>query len=142
MSNNFRGYMYKALKNNVIFPNQYIQFKTWKSTPNQREEIKAYRDDNTRQLYRFTASGKKTVFSHTIRGPIHLADKIAIQNWFTSNEEAADHEQRKIHLEYWNDEDNMYKTGWFYRPNLTFPIIRIDDDDIIYDEIQLDLIEY
>lgn len=142
MSNNFQGYLLKALKNNVVFPHQYIAFKTWKSTPNQREELKAYRDDNTRNLTRITAAGKKSVFSFTIRGPIHLEDKIIIQDWFYNNEETADHEQRKIHLSYWNDEINNYKPGWFYRPNLTFPIIRIEDDDIIYDEIQLDFVEY
>lgn len=141
MSNNFQGYLFKALKTNTIFPNRYIKFDSYETTPNQREEIKAYRDENTRKLYRFPASGKKTVFNFTIR-PLHLEDKIAVQKWFTDNEESADHEQRKIHLLYWNDEDNIYKEGWFYRPNLKFKIIRVEDDDILYNEQTVDLIEY
>lgn len=144
MSSPFRGYLYKSVKTGQPFPNQYIQFNTFKTTPNQREEIKAYRDDNTRDLTRITAEGKKSTFKHKTRKSLHLNDIIAIQQWFDGAEEstAEAHEQRKVELEYWDNENFVYKSGYFYRPNLEFPIIRIEEDDIIYDDYELKFIEY
>jgi hypothetical protein len=123
-----------------VFPNKYIQYNSWSSTPNQREEIKAYRDDNTRNLTRITAAGKKSVFSFKVRSPLHLDDKIEIQRFFTDFE--LDKEQRKVNLRFWDDEHNTYKTGTFYRPNMQFPIMKITDDDIIYGELTIECIEY
>lgn len=137
---NFQGYLLKGLESNTVFPHNYIVFSSWSSTPNQREEVKAYRDDNTRNLVRITASGKKSIFSFDTRANIHLADKKAIHNWFYANE--TDHIARKMHLQFWDDENNVYKSGYFYRPNIPFPIVRITGDDIIYGSMHIDFIEY
>ena len=136
----FQGYLLKGLQTNTVFPHQYIVYSSWSSTPNQREEIKAYRDDNTRNLVRVTASGKKSVFSFDIRENIGLADKTAINKWFYDNE--TDHTARKIHVQFWDDEKNEYKSGYFYRPNMPFPIVRITSNDIIYGSMHIDFIEY
>lgn len=136
----WNGYLFKAVSTGTIFPHKYIDFGTWESTPNQREELKAYRDDNTRDLIRVTASGQKSVFQFKTRSNLTLAEKMEIQNFFTSAE--SDTTQRRITLQYWNDEINDYKTGDFYRPNLKFPIKRIENGTIIYDAITIDLIEY
>jgi hypothetical protein len=136
----FKGYLLRATKTNTRFPAKYIEEGTWSSTPNQREEIKAYRDDNTRDLYRVTAKGKKSIFSFSTRPNLHLADKIVIQNFFYENESNV--EERKINLEYWDDDNNTYKTGDFYRPNMPFKIIQYSNDDIIYDSFDFDFVEY
>ena len=142
----FKGYLFKKTvgsgtsAHDVPFPNKYIALDTWDSTPNQREEIKAYRDDNTRNLTRITAQGKKSKFTFKTRKYLHLAEKKEIQKFFTDSEE--DQNQRKIQLTFWNDESNSYKTGYFYRPNMTFKIYKITDDDIIYNEMSFELIEY
>ena len=138
---NFEGYLFKKTVTqgtsivDVPFPNRYIALDTWSSTPNQREEIKAYRDDNTRDLTRVTAQGKKSKFSFKTRKKLHLNEKKEIQQFFTSSE--VDANQRKIQLTFWNDESNSYKTGYFYRPNMEFKIYKITDDDIIYDEADI-----
>jgi hypothetical protein len=141
---NFKGYLFESCDVNFntldIFPNKYIQYNSWSSTPNQREELKAYRDDNTRNLTRITATGKKSVFSFKVRSPLHLEDKKAIQKFFTDAE--IDPEQRKINLRFWDDENNEYKEGTFYRPNMQFPIIKITEDDIVYGELTIECIEY
>lgn len=144
MSTRFAGYLYKSVRTGEIFPLKYIQFNTWKSTPNQREEIKAYRDDNSRDLTRITAAGMKSVFEHKTRKSLHLADKQIILDWFHRAEEptAEGHTQRKVRLEFWDDENDVYKEGTFYRPNMDFKIIRIEPTDIIYDELELKFIEY
>jgi hypothetical protein len=140
----FEGYLFASCDANFkikkVFPNKYIQYNSWSSTPNQREEIKAYRDDNTRNLTRITAAGKKSVFSFKVRSPLHLDEKMEIQQFFTDAE--IDPEQRKVNLRFWDDEKNEYRTGTFYRPNMPFPIIKITDDDIVYGELTIDCIEY
>lgn len=136
----FNGYLIKATATGIIFPNKYIVYESWNSTPNSREEIKAWRDDNTRDLFRITAQGTKSSFSFNVRAGLHLSDKIAIQQFFTNAE--VNHLERKIQLTYWNDEDNAYKTAYFYRPDIEFTIRKITDDDIIYKEFSISLIEY
>lgn len=149
--NPFRGYLIKAVTRqstappyeDAVFPLNYILWDSYKSTPNQREEIKAYRDENTRNLTRVTASGKKSVIEFKLR-QLHLADKMFIQGWLHNAEENTQeaHEQRKIQLEFWDDEENTYKTGYFYRPNTEFEILRLMDDDIVYKELTLKFVEY
>lgn len=137
---NWRGYLLKATATGRIFPNKYIAEESYSSEPNHREEIKAYRDDNTRDLTRVTAEGTKTSITFTTRGNLHLAEKQEIQDFFTSAESIA--LERKINLEYWNDESNSYQTADFYRPDIKFQMRKISNDDIIYKEITIDLIEY
>ena len=136
---NFRGYLL-AGRNGSIFPHEYINYESWESTPNQREEIKAYRDENSRDLTRVTAAGKKSVFQFNTRPKLHLADKERILSWFNSVE--SNHDQRRLELVYWNEEDNAYKSGSFYRPDTKFPIKQILSDDIIYKETTINFVEY
>ena len=136
----FAGYLLKAVDTNEVFPNQYIEYESWTSTPDRREELVAYRDDNTRNLVRVTAAGKKSTFSFNLRDGLHLKDKQKIQSFFTRAE--VDTDQRKVQLEFWNDETNSYDTGFFYRPNMPFPIKSITENDIVYGKLSLEFIEY
>lgn len=155
---NFLGYFFKATKTSAVFPNQYIMYDTYSTTPNHREEIKAYRDENTRELYRITADGMKTSIKFSTRDKLHKADKETILAFFT-NAEAQESDsytawkQRKVQLTYWNEEDGEYKTSYFYRPNLEFkinhiePTRQVDNNnnviyDIIYNSLDIELIEY
>ena len=137
---NWKGYFIRAIASNRIFPLKFIAEKTWKCTPKQREEVKAYRDDNTRDLYRVTAAGKKTKMTFSTRENLHEADVEEMLDFFTSAE--VDHEQRKIQLEYWDNSNHRYDTGYFYRPNMDFKVNRVSKTDIIYDSLDLELIEY
>ena len=144
MASNFKGYLIKATLTGQIFPLKYINYESWDSTPKQREEIKAYRDDNTRDLTRITADGMKSVFGFQTRANLHLSEKLEIQNFFVSAE--SDHHQRKVNLQYWNDETNQYEIADFYRPDMNFPIRKIindgDNSDIIYGALKLEFVEY
>lgn len=136
---NFEGYLFKA-KGVSPFPIEYIALESWESTPNQREEIKAYRDDNTRNLTRVTAAGRKSVFSFETRDGLHLKDKKIIQKYFTDHESSA--AERKITLVFWNEESNSYTEGDFYRPNMNFQIKKITDNDIIYNSLKFEFVQY
>lgn len=134
----FEGYLFKS--GGDIFPHQYINYESYSTLPNSREEIKAYRDDNTRDLTRVTASGTKSSFSFKTRPNLHLEDIRTILEFFTSHESSA--LERKIELTYWNNESLEYKTSNFYRADITFEIKQITDNDIIYNEAEISLVEY
>ena len=147
MATNWRGYLLKAVKTDAIFDPSYINIGSWDSTPKQREEIKAYRDDNTRNLTRVTADGMKSKFGFRTRENLTLEDKIVIQDFFKAAMEAESNpteakKQRKVELKYWCDDDNTYKTGMFYIPNMDFPIKKITDKTIIYQELTFQFVEY
>jgi hypothetical protein len=139
MATNWKGYYIKTVKTGLIFPMKYIKEKSYSATPNQREELEAYRDDNTRNLTRVTADGMKSTFLFNTR-PLWLEDVIEIQKFFTDAE--VDAKQRKIQLVYWNDETYSYKTGYFYRPNMDFKQLYATEKSIKYDSLELKFVEY
>ena len=143
MPSPFQGYLIKSVRTGEGFPLNFIQWDSYESTPNQREEIKAYRDDNTRNLTRVTASGKKSTIQFKLR-PLDLEQKQIVQDWLGRAEEDTQeaHEQRKVQLLYWDDEENVYKTGYFYRPNTTFKILKIEGNNILYKEQEMKFVEY
>lgn len=136
---NFNGTLLSTPVNGRIFPNKYIELESFDSSPNVREEIKAVRDDYTRDLTRVTASGTKSSFKFTTT-VLYLKELKEILDFFTDAE--VDHLQRKVQLRYWNDEELDYKTGYFYRPNMTFTKTSVTDDDIEYAPLTLEFIEY
>lgn len=134
----FEGYL---IKDNVTgnADNSWMLASSYESTPNQREELKAIRDENTRNLIRKTAQGTKTAIRFSVM-PCNLAGKKKIQKFF--NDCTIDTKQRKIDIMYWNDEENKYKQGYFYIPDITFKIERITNNDIYYSSFEITLIEY
>lgn len=132
----FLGYLLKCGNNT---DNSFIEMSTYDSAPNQREEIKAVRDENTRDLLRVTADGMKTALKFTTI-PMNLANKIKMQNFFKAG--MIDTKQRKCKITFWNDEDNEYQTKYFYIPNFHYSIDSISSNDIQYNELDIELIEY
>lgn len=139
----FSGHLIAHSDGTNPLPNKFIDYNSYDSSPKQREEIKAERDDNTRLLVRVTASGMKTAIHFRTRDGLHLADKVAFMQWFKSLEtDAARQKQRTVDIQYWDDDVSDYDTGTFYLANFKFPIKRITDNDIIYGSVDIDLIEY
>ena len=136
----FRGYLLKGNVTNTQFPLKFIAWDTWETQPNQREEIKAYRDENTRNLTRITASGMKSKFKFKTRDNLHLQDIIEIEGWFAANE--SNHIERKISVNYWDDEQHTYKDLTCYRSNPKYKIKRVTDTDIIYGQVEYIFVEY
>ena len=112
----------------------------YSSKPNIREEIKAYRDDNTRNLTRVTASGMKTQIAIETREKLPDADKIEVLKWFTDHEIMA--VQRKITLLYFDIDTSTYKTGTFYRADTEYKIQTIQKDKLYWKPFTIELIEY
>lgn len=134
MSNNYKGYLIKFGTN--IFPNHF--FLEYASTPNQRLDSDAERD-NTGYLQRSTLPEGKTkiTFSTHI---LHLDEKIYLQSII--NQAISNEVQRKCFVTYWNDETNIYDSGYFYLPDVEYQIMDADESDIRYNPITFELIEY
>lgn len=139
----FLGHLIAHSDGTNALPNAYIDWNSYDSSPKQREEIKAERDDNTRELIRVTADGMKTAIHFKTRDGLHLADKKAFMKWFKDLEtDATKLKQRKVEIQYWDDDASDYTTGTFYLANFKFPIKHITDNDIVYGSTDIDLIEY
>ena len=124
----------------LSFPEKYIAQDGMEINPNVREEIKAYRDENTRNLTRVTAEGTKTSMSLTMLGGLHNAEKKEVFKWFTDHESMA--LQRKIQLLYYDADTDEYAIGSFYRADTTLKSIMHTDTDIIWDAFTIELTEY
>lgn len=134
MANNYQGYLLKF--GNNIMPNSY--FNEYSSTPNQRLDSDAERDNNG-DLQRSTLPNGKTsiTFSTHI---LFLDEKLKFQEII--NLSIINEAQRKCYVTYWNDETNTYSSGYFYIPDIEFSIMDADSDTIKYNPISVELIEY
>lgn len=133
----FKGYLLAS--GGEPFPLKYMNYESYSTIPNSREEIKAERDDNTRDLTRITAQGHKSSFSFSTRPNLHLAEVEEIMNWLKTHWIEL---ERKINLEYWNNEELTYKTADFYLGDVTWEIVKISGNDIVYKEAKLNFVEY
>lgn len=133
----FEGYLMKAF--GTIFPHKYIQISTYQTTPSQRQDLDSYQDSKG-NLHRTVVPHDRSKIVFKTMDNLKLAEKQEIQAFF--NGAMTNARERKITLTYWNDEDNMYKTGFFYIPDVTYPIKRIMGNDIVYDSVEYHLIEY
>jgi hypothetical protein len=133
----FKGYLVKATKTGEVFPEKYMLYDTWDSNPKQKEYIKTYRNDNTRDLTKIIASGRKSTFKFTVRS-VNLAGRKALKLFFDRNQL---NDEGDIELEYWDDLNLTYSTGTFYQPNLEFKIISHSATDIKYKQQEMEFIE-
>jgi hypothetical protein len=130
---NYKGYLLKF--GNTIMPNGY--FNEFSSTPNQRMEAAAERDQ-LGDLHRSTLLNYKSSISFSTH-ILFLEEKINFQNIINSS--IINVAQRKCKVTYWNDETNSYSSGYFYIPDIEFSIMDADANGIKYNPITVELIE-
>ena len=137
-SSGFEGWLLKF--GDIEFPMEYIAESGYSSTPNQRQETKAWQD-NTGTLHRNTASHYRTKIEIETT-EITAEQKQEIQAVLNSS--MIDKRQRKGQITYWNDEDNEYKQAIVYIPDVQFKIKKVDREEkkIYYNSIRIALIEY
>lgn len=124
----------------LSFPMHVLDVEGYTVQPNIREEIKAYRDENTRNLTRITASGKKTQIVMKTRKNLPDADKVDVLKWFTDHE--SDAGQRKISVLYFDIDSSTYKTGNFYRANPEYTISKIEGTKLFWNAFNIEMVEY
>ena len=133
----FEGYLMKA--GAATFPHKYIQISTYQTTPSQRQDLDSYQDSQG-NLHRTVLPHDRSKIIFKTMDNLNLTEKQEIQAFF--NAAMTNTRERKVSLTYWNDESNAYATGSFYIPDVTYPIKRIEADNIVYDSVEYHLIEY
>ena len=133
----FEGYLMKA--GAATFPHKYIQISTYQTTPSQRQDLDSYQD-SLGNLHRTVVPHDRSKIIFKTMDNLNLTEKQEIQAFF--NAAMTNTRERKVSLTYWNDESNAYATGSFYIPDVTYPIKRIEADNIVYDSVEYHLIEY
>lgn len=132
----FQGWMLKF--GSQVLPNKFLAYDDYSATPNQRTEIEAYRDLNN-LLHRDTSPNFKTKIDFNTR-PMWLPDKVEMQSVFAAG--LVNRTQRKYNVTYWDDEQNTYRTGVFYMPDIEYKPIRVVGNNILYNKMRFALIEY
>ena len=123
----FKGYLIK-------FPK-----KSYQATPLQRTEIKAYRDSNN-LLRRVTSPNSKTKITFNTKDGLTLAEMRTIRGIL--NGAMSNSQQRKLDVEYWDDELLAYRTMTAYIPDITYTPKLITADSIKYAAVTFTFIEY
>ena len=137
----FSGWLIKF--GGVTLPNSFILADGWESTPNQRLELDAYRDANA-LLHRETADDFKTSLKLNIRS-LNLEEMTAFNNVIgLATLGINDKKQRKVAVNYWNDETLTYDYAEMYMPDVTYAIHTVNEAtrDIEYNSFTIELIEY
>lgn len=134
----FNGYLIKFVKTGKLFPHELIAKDTYKSTPLQRTEITAFRDNNNLLHRETSANYKSKIEFQTLQLNVSQLKKIRdVLDLAFDNEQ-----QRKIRVEYWDDELLMYRTMTAYIPDITYEVKKITNNDITYAPVTFTFIEY
>lgn len=144
-------YVYQSGTTNLTaIPNKYIALSSYVSTPNQRQDLDSYQDNNG-YLHRNVLKHTRSKFEFNTP-PMTEADLLNLQAILQAG--ITNEKERKIQIKYYcldkaeynstsRKYEHIYKTGWFYIPDITFTPLMINDaGEIIMDKVRLAFIEY
>ena len=137
----YNGYLIKlGGSGGAILPMEYISPQSYKSTPNQRMESEAARSI-TGVLHRTTVehTATKIEFKTTVLTNKQLRTlNNLLRTYFSDNLE------RKITINYYDQETDDYRNATCYMPDVDYTISRIDTDTnlVYYEPIRYAFIEY
>ena len=134
----FGGYLLKFTKTNTAFPNEYIANNGFSATPLQRTEKKAYRDSNN-LLHRVTSPNHKTKLTVKTTS-MNLAEARSIMEMLRNA--YSNYQQRKLSVQYWDDEKMSYRTMTAYISDITYARTKIESNNIEYSGFDITFIEY
>lgn len=128
----FQGYLIKI--GGKALPLSFIAIDSYKSTPNQRQDLDSYRDSNG-VLQRKTLQNKPTKIEFNT--PPMTSNELAVFKTYIpiSNRD-------KIKVEYWNDESATYQVADFYMPDPEYQIYQARGNILIYRPIRFAFIGY
>ena len=140
----YAGYLIKlGGSNGTSLPFKYFKAESYSCTPNQRMESEANRAV-TGKLVRKTVSNTATKIEFETPYMTN-ADRAALNTLLTTAMgSSANRLERKITLEYYNDETDSYTTGDFYMPDVQYQIYKVDNtrNVITYSPVRYAFIEY
>ena len=137
----FSGYLIKIGGSaGTVLPMKYIKAESYKATPDQRLEVEAKRA-TTGLLHRNTVSHKATKIEFETP-PMTNLDVATLNGLFQAN--FTDSLQRRLTIEFYNDETDSYREADCYMPDAQYNINRIDlaQNLVYYNPIRFAFIEY
>lgn len=137
----YNGYLIKVGgSGGTSLPMKYIKVEGYNITPDQRMESEAKRAI-TGVLHRTTVehTASKIEFTTPVMTNLDMDSMMSMFRNAWSNSQ-----ERKLTLEYYDNETNSYKSGVFYMPDIKFSIDHIDSDlnMVYYKETRVAFIEY
>ena len=137
----YNGYLIKVGgSGGTSLPMKYIKVEGYNITPDQRMESEAKRAI-TGFLHRTTVehTASKIEFTTPVMTNLDMDSMMSMFRNAWSNSQ-----ERKLTLEYYDNETNSYKSGVFYMPDIKFSIDHIDSDlnMVYYKETRVAFIEY
>lgn len=132
----FRGYFITSA--NGVFPEKYINWDSYKSTPNSVSELNSYVNSNN-ELIRKVAKNTRSKIEFSTRA-INDVELEEIWTWLRSNMTVA--AEKKLSVILWNEQDHTYKSYLVYVPDITYTAKRHDENHIYYDSVRFAFITY
>lgn len=126
----FEGYLLKI--NGDVFPNKFIDIKTYKAVPNKKRVLYSYYDGND-VLKEVLSPHTTTSIEFTTNG-VFSAGKQHIMSFLPT--------KTNIYIEYWNDITETYESGYFKCNDFVFSIYKIRGNERIYQPVSFAFEEY
>lgn len=141
-ASDFQGWLLRNPDTGEEFPHRLMAKDNYQTTPNQRVELKAYRDNDV-MLHRTVSPNYKTKIEFSTIDKLRLSQLEQIQNWLSRAR--LNTKERKIKVEYWDDELLQYRVmNAAYQTDTTYPVSTISRlfKTIKYRAIKFTFIEY
>ena len=137
----FNGYLIKVGgSSGTVLPMKHMRHESYKATPDQRLETDAKRD-LTGLLHRNTVehTATKIEIETPVITNIDLQSLLTILRSHWSNQL-----ERKVTIQYYNEETDGYKTAECYVPDIDYTIDHIDltKNIVFYKPVRIAFIEY
>jgi hypothetical protein len=133
----FKGYFITSSKAGK-FPEKYINYDTYKSTPDSISELNSSVNSNN-VLVRKTAKNRRSKIEFNTR-PITDTELAEIWAWIESN--ITNKLEDRLDIIAWNERRHCYMKYDVYVPDITYSGKGINDTGIKYDSIRFAFITY
>lgn len=139
-ADNFQGFLLK-FSTGEEFPHKLIAKDSYQSTPLQRTDLKAYRDNDV-LLHRVVSPNYKTKIEFSTIDGMKQNDMEQLQRIL--NRARINTKERKVQVIYWDDELMDYRTmNAAYQTDTTYPVSTITRfGNIKYRSVKFTFIEY
>ena len=136
----FTGFLIKlGGSNGTVLPMKYMKAESYKATPNQRMETSAKRNAKG-YLQRSTVEHMPVKIEFETPTDMTNAQVAELNTLIQSN--FTDTVQRKLKIQYYNNETDEYKTATCYMPDTDYTILRVEGNIIHYGSLRYCFIEY
>jgi hypothetical protein len=133
----FRGFFLSS-NNRGIFPEKYINWASYKSTPNSVSELDSYVNTNNKLIRKVAKNTRSKIEFNTI--PINDVELAEIWEWLKGN--MSNTLEKKLNIIAWNEQDHEYQNYEVYVPDISYVAKRHDANHIYYESVRFAFISY